>query len=132
MKFIDILDELEEQFLDYGNNSYDAKGVIYGILKNPSMKEMEDLIKEEKPRGFRLITDKENVYVFNQELLHEYALQKIKELGNKIGYPYFGFAEKNLELIGYRVTGKDRHEVQKELTKITEKKTPFKKEKRWR
>jgi hypothetical protein len=126
MKFIDILDELEEQFVDYAANDFAARGQIYGILKNPSMKELEDLIKEERPRGFRLITDKKDVYVFNQELLHESALKKIKEEGHNIGRPFFGFGYLNLGLEGYRVGGKDRHELQKELGKITMKKTPFK------
>lgn len=77
---------LQEEFLTYEKK----ENKTYGIYKNPNRKEIRELVKEEnilpitlKREGkykkffsFRFIADKEtkNVYVFNYNFLHDYAV----------------------------------------------------------
>ena len=120
-----IFGSILEEFKDYVLKDNGKSGAIF---KNPSRKEISELVKNEGARGFRLILDKKkgDVYVFDQELLHHKAYSKIANGKSDPNRYYEGFANKDLSLVGYRVSGKNRHELQKELGKITEKKTPFK------
>ena len=76
MTFKELLNEV---FVDYAQSPYSRDKSIYGIYKNPTSKELKNLIKEEKPISFRVVLDnkKKDVYVFNSALLHDYVIKKV-------------------------------------------------------
>ena len=76
MNFIDILDSLHEEFAEYGKSGNDKGKGSYAIYSNPTKREMGQIIKEEKPIGFRLLADKnaKKIYLFNANMFHNEAI----------------------------------------------------------
>ena len=76
MNFINILDSLYEEFAEYGKSSNDKGKGSYAIYSDPTKREMGQIIKEEKPIGFRLLADKnyKKVYLFNANMFHNEAI----------------------------------------------------------
>lgn len=87
--------KIDEVFLDYYKAPKYASGFKdYAVHKNPTRKEMRELAEESSEDTIRFIADpdKEELYIFPNEILHEDAVKKI--YNEKPGFLLFGLARK--------------------------------------
>jgi len=102
MTFTNILDEA---FADYVKDKY-SKNKLHGVYKNPTSRELRDLVKEEKPSEIRFIVDKrlKEVYAFSSDLLHDEAAKKIlkKQTSSMADRYVHGIADKKGNIISLR------------------------------
>ena len=102
MTFTNILDEA---FADYVKDRY-SKNKLHGVYKNPTSRELRDLVKEEKAAEIRFIVDMKNkeVYAFSSDLLHDEAAKKIlkKQTSSMADRYVHGIADKKGNIISLR------------------------------
>ena len=105
MQFIDILDNLHEEYADQIKKKFRGEDRTMTIYKNPSNSEMRKL-KKEGAEGFRIIIDvkKKNIYLFDKEILHSEAskeLFKVELHGSEENYR-LGFADDTGKIVHVR------------------------------
>ena len=84
---------LNEEFVDYTKNH---RMKDYGVWKNPSRKELSQLVKEHNSKELRFFVDlkTKDVYVFDENLLHSAAINLIYKNGRAKRFIVKGYADK--------------------------------------
>jgi hypothetical protein len=110
---------LKEVFVDYVKDPYKSKK-LHSVYKNPTSRELRDLVKEEKPSEIRFIVDKKNkeVYVFGSDLLHDEAAKKVlkKRTSGMADRYTHGIADKKGNIISLRRYRLSNPETRKEFS----------------
>ena len=120
MQFIDVLDNLQEKWLDsikQGNHTLN-------VYKNPTSDDLKNLKKENRLDGLRVIVDTStsNCYIFNSLLLHAEAAKMIynKRVSDSDGIHFYGFAGIDGGTKGFRYLLRRNEKEKKSYKKVKE------------
>lgn len=115
--------EVNEEFATWKKGRRFMQRHTFGIYKNPTGNDIREIMKDEKPDGFRILIDTQNknVYLFDKELLHMDALSSIKELKNiEARMIKEGMANTDREIVWMKgITAQKKREIKSWLSKKT-------------
>ena len=113
--------KINEEFYDWKKKYYNRGEKLYGIYKNPTDKDIEEIIKEEKPKKVRILLNfkRKNIYLFNDEILHSEAINVIKEVKNCFEFIH-GWASLNKKITSMDgLSSNDRQKAASWISKET-------------